>query len=257
MHSPLLLGTLISVVLFAAMWAVCMRLHNYSFLDVTWTYVIGLLAALAAWSGDAPSVRMLVPFIGVMWSVRLGTFVLRRVLRHHPQEDKRYRSLRARWPTPVAFLLFFELQAVIAVVFGVPFLLASRADAPAGVLHWTGLTIAVLSIGGEALADAQASAFKHRSAGPAVLDTGLWRYSRHPNYFFELLFWVGIALTVLDLPWGWTALACPVLIGYFLLRVTGIPLTEQHSLESHGDAYRAYQRRTNAFVPWFPKPRTG
>lgn len=248
----------LAAVVFAGMWLLCQQLRNYGFLDVTWTYMIGVLATLAALVGNAPPSRMWVPLAGLLWSLRLGTFVLRRVVRHHPQEDKRYRTLRTRWPTPLAFLLFFELQAAIAVVFAVPFLLAARESQTAGPVQWLGLVIAVLGVCGEALADAQASAFKHRATpGVPILDSGLWRYSRHPNYFFELLFWIGIAVSVLDLSWGWTALACPVLIGYFLLGVTGVPLTEQHSLESHGEAYRDYQRRTSVLVPWFPKGSSG
>jgi steroid 5-alpha reductase family enzyme len=86
-----------------------------------------------------------------------------------------------------------------------------------------------------------------------VLDVGLWRYSRHPNYFFEAVAWVGFALAALSAPHGWFGIVCPILILYFLLRVTGIPLTEQHSLETHGDLYRAYQRRTSAFIPLPPR----
>jgi protein-S-isoprenylcysteine O-methyltransferase Ste14 len=81
------------------------------------------------------------------------------------------------------------------------------------------------------------------------------RYSRHPNYSFESLVWWGFSIAVLGFPWGWTSLICPVLMLYFLLRVTGIPLTEKHSIESHGEAYRNYQRRTNRFIPWLAKER--
>jgi steroid 5-alpha reductase family enzyme len=186
----------------------------------------------------------------------LGLFVLARVLRHHPAEDKRYRSLRERWKSPAEFLAFFELQALIAVVFAAPFMAAAFAAEPhMGVLEWVGLLIAAGGIIGEAVADGQSQAFKSRAdAQRRILDVGLWRYSRHPNYFFEMVTWVGFALASLALPWGWVGLACPVLITYFLLRVTGVPLTEKHSLETHGEAYRDYQRRTSAVIPWAPKP---
>jgi steroid 5-alpha reductase family enzyme len=240
-------------VLFAASWFVCFKIKNYGFLDVTWTLSIGLLAAIDALVGPAPvERRMLFSAIGLAWSLRLGLFVLARVVRHHPQEDKRYRSLRQRWRTPGAFLAFFELQAFIALLFSIPFLLAAVADAPTlSLLEWIGLGIAVIGIIGEAVADSQAQAFKHRaSADKKILDVGLWHYSRHPNYFFEIVTWIGFALAAIDLPLGWIALLCPLLISYFLLRVTGIPLTEKHSLETHGDLYRDYQRRTSALIPW-------
>jgi len=240
-------------VVFAAMWWISTQVKNYGFLDVTWTLSIGLLALIDGMVGTAPVARRVIfTAAGLGWSLRLGLFVLARVLRHHPTEDKRYRSLRAQWKSPGAFLVFFELQAFVALIFSAPFFAAVYADDPQiGLLEWGGLAIAVLGIVGEALADSQAQAFKKRpSSKQRILDVGLWRYSRHPNYFFEIVTWIGFALAVGDLPHGWMAVACPILIAYFLLRVTGIPLTEKHSLETHGDAYREYQRKTSALIPW-------
>ena len=85
------------------------------------------------------------------------------------------------------------------------------------------------------------------------MDRGLWRYSRHPNYFFEWLVWIAYAMFALASPWGWISLACPAVMLYFLLRVTGIPATEAQALKSRGDDYREYQRTTSAFVPRRPK----
>jgi len=246
----------IVAVLFAAMWALCVRVKNYGFLDVTWTLSIGLLAVIDGLYGSGSITRrVLFSALGAAWSLRLGLFVLARVLRHHPVEDKRYRSLRERWKTPGAFLAFFQLQALVALVFSAPFMAAAFAPDPqVGVLEWIGLLVVSVGIVGEAVADKQSEAFKRRTdAQRRILDLGLWRYSRHPNYFFEMVTWVGFALASLSLPWGWLAMACPVLIIYFLLQVTGVPLTEKHSLETHGEAYRDYQRRTNAVIPWRPR----
>jgi steroid 5-alpha reductase family enzyme len=244
-------------VLFAAMWFLCLRIRNYGFLDVTWTLSIGLLVLLDGLLGAGSRERRILDTVtGLAWSLRLGLFVLARVVRHHPTEDKRYRSLRQQWRSPGAFLVFFELQALIALVFSAPFLSAAYADADVSILEWIVLCIAAVGILGEALADHQAQAFKRRpQASDEILDVGLWRYSRHPNYFFEIIAWIGFALAACRLPLGWLGLLCPVLIVYFLLRVTGIPLTEKHSLETRGDAYREYQRRTHALIPWRPKNR--
>jgi steroid 5-alpha reductase family enzyme len=238
---------------FASMWWICVRVKNYGFLDVTWTLSIGLLALVDGLMGSAPlERRLLFTVAGAGWSLRLGLFVLVRVLRHHPTEDKRYGSLRQQWRSPGAFLAFFELQALIALIFSVPFLAAAYASTPeVSALEWAGLCVAVVGVFGEALADAQAQAFKQRAgSNKKILDVGLWRYSRHPNYFFEIVTWIGFAFAAITLPMGWISLACPILIAYFLLRVTGIPLTEKHSIETHGDLYRDYQRRTSALVPW-------
>jgi steroid 5-alpha reductase family enzyme len=117
-----------------------------------------------------------------------------------------------------------------------------------------GLILAVLATAGESLADWQAQRFKHRTHDKnAVNDVGLWRYSRHPNYFFESLVWWGLFVAALPFPHGWVTVVCPLLMLYLLLNVTGIPLTEKHSLQSRGETYRQYQRRTSRFIPWFPR----
>jgi steroid 5-alpha reductase family enzyme len=247
----------IAVLVFALAWGFSARAKNYGFLDVTWTLSIGLLALVDGLNGTGNVTRrVLFTVVGVAWSLRLGIFVLARVLRHHPTEDKRYRTLRERWKGPGAFLAFFELQALIAVMFSVPFLSAAFAEGPhISILEGLGLLVAAAGIIGEAVADGQAHAFKRRAdSRNAILDVGLWRYSRHPNYFFEMVTWVGFAVAALPLPLGFLAIACPILIIYFLLRVTGVPLTEKHSLETHGDAYRQYQRTTSAIIPRLPKP---
>ncbi len=252
----LVVGTGIAVVAFAAVWVVSYRIKNYGYLDVIWSLSVAVLAPVYAWLGSGDLTRRIVfALIGAVWSLRLGLYVLVRVSRLHPREDARYRTLRERWHTPGRFLLFFELQALIAVLFSLPFLLASLNARPGlGVLEWCGLTLALCATAGEALADWQAQRFKRDPANQrAVVDVGLWRYSRHPNYFFESVVWWGFFLAALDSPYGWVTVVCPLLMLYILLEVTGVKLTEKHSLESRGEAYRAYQRKTSRFIPWFPK----
>lgn len=256
MLSSLLIATGTALIGFALVWLVCLRINNYGFLDAAWSLSIAVLAPLYAALGDGdPGRRLAFTLVGAAWSLRLGLYVLIRVARLHPREDARYRTLREKWPGPWRFLVFFELQALIAVVFSLPFLLASRNPQPGlGFFEWLGLMLAVCAIAGESLSDWQAQRFKSNPAHRhAVVDVGLWRYSRHPNYFFESLVWWGLCIAALDSPYGVLTVVCPLLMLYLLLRVTGIPLTEKHSLESRGEAYRAYQRRTSRFLPGFPK----
>ena len=111
-----------------------------------------------------------------------------------------------------------------------------------------------MAFAGEITADAQLSRFKSNPANRGKLcDVGLWRYSRHPNYFFESVIWLAYALFALSSPWGWVGLASPALILYFLLKVTGIPATEAQALRTKGEAYRRYQETTSVFIPWFPR----
>ena len=252
----LAIGAAIALVVFALVWAVCVRINNYGFLDAIWSLSVAILAPIYAILGDGLPLRKIAfTVVGMAWSLRLGLYILIRVWGHLPEEDKRYQTLRESWPGPGRFLLFFELQALIAVLFSLPFLLAAVNSSPQlGALEVIGLTLAVCATVGEAAADWQAQRFKRDPANRGrVLNIGLWHYSRHPNYFFEAMAWWGFFLAALDSPHGWITVLCPLLMLYFLLKVTGIPLTEKHSLESRGDAYRAYQRTTSKFIPWFPK----
>jgi steroid 5-alpha reductase family enzyme len=252
----LLVGTGIALLAVGLVWFASARVRNYGFLDVAWSLSVAVLAPLYAVLGDGAATRRLAfAAVGAAWSLRLGLYILIRVVRMHPREDARYRTLRERWRGPGRFFLFFELQALIAVVFSLPFLLAAFNTQPGlGNFERIGLILALCATLGEGLADWQAQRFKrNRTNQGAVVDVGLWRYSRHPNYFFESLVWWGFCIAALDSRYGAATLVCPLLMLYLLLNVTGIPLTEKHSLESRGEAYRAYQRRTSRFVPWFPK----
>ncbi len=243
---------------FAALYFVARRLDNYGIVDVAWSYAFTPVAWFyaAAGPGWLPR-RVLVATLVTLWATRLGTHLLRRVASHHPFEDGRYLQLRRDWAGNFAGKMFgfFQLQAASIVLLAVPFLLPVLNPSPA--LHWfelLGVALWIAALTGEAIADAQLAAFKRDPAHRGrVCDVGLWRYSRHPNYFFEWLVWVAFAAIALASPWGWLGLLAPAAILHLLLRVTGIPLNEEQSLRSKGDAYRRYQQTTSAFVPWFPK----
>jgi steroid 5-alpha reductase family enzyme len=245
-------------VVFALVWAVCVRINNYGYLDVVWSLSVAILAPLYAVLGTGDvNRRAAFATVGALWSLRLGLYIFLRVTRKHPVEDARYRTLREKWPGRWRFLLFFELQALVAVLFSLPFLLASLNPHPGlQAVEIAGLLLALFATGGESLADWQAQRFKRNPRNKsAIVNIGLWRYSRHPNYFFESLVWWGFFIAALDSPWGWVTLACPVVMLYLLLNVTGIPLTEKHSVESRGEAYRAYQRTTSRFIPFLREKR--
>jgi steroid 5-alpha reductase family enzyme len=164
------------------------RIDNYGIVDVAWSYAFGALAAFYALAATGwPVRRALIAALALTWSARLGTHLLVRVAGHHPVEDGRYLELRGKWAANFGprMFRFFQFQAVSVVLLGAPFLLASLN--PAARLHpleIAGTVLWLLAISGEALADAQLAAFKRSGGGPGrVCDVGLWRYSRHPNYF--------------------------------------------------------------------------
>lgn len=245
------------VVLFSLLYLVARRIDNYGIVDVVWSYAFGPLAVFYAIAGPGwlPR-RVAIAALATGWSLRLGTHLGRRVASHHPKEDGRYEQLRLEWAGKFAPMMFgfFQLQAASVVLLGVAFLLPALNPAPGfHPLEIAGAVLWLVAIVGEATADAQLAAFKRNAPQGRVCDVGLWRYSRHPNYFFEWLVWVAYLLFALGSPHGWIALLGPASILYLLLRVTGIPLTEQQSLRSRGDAYRHYQETTSAFIPWFPR----
>jgi steroid 5-alpha reductase family enzyme len=247
------IGAAVTLTLMLALWALHVQIRNAGVVDVGWAAGIGMLAVLYALYGSGdPSRRALAGILGGVWSLRLTLHLARRV--GSEPEDGRYREMRIRWRTNVTakFLAFFLLQGALDVFLAVPFLVAS-VDPRRGIgaFEIAGVALWLVSIWGESLADSQLRRFKAEPSNRGrVCRTGLWNHSRHPNYFFEWLVWCAFALFALGSPHGWVAIACPALMLYFLLRVTGIPATEQHALTSRGEEYREYQRSTSAFVPW-------
>ncbi|MFZ4682334.1 MAG: DUF1295 domain-containing protein [Terrimicrobiaceae bacterium] len=249
------IGMNAAVLLMAITWLICRQINNAGYVDVAWSYafalVVGIFFALGA--GD-PVRKALIAGMVTIWSLRLGTHLLIRVTKHHPQEDARYAALREQFPKRVWYMFFgfFQLQAVLVGLLCAPFAAACANPSPA--LHpWeiAGAILWLVAISGESLADHQLNRFRTNAANKGkVCDTGLWRYSRHPNYFFEWIIWVAYFVFSLGTPGAWITFYVPLLMLYFLTKVTGIPPAEAQSLKSRGDAYRAYQRTTSAFIPW-------
>lgn len=252
-------GTAVAAGLFTLTWLLSLKLDNFSFVDVTWSYALAVVAPLYAWlaGGGWTQRKIIAVTMAVVWSVRLGTYLFFRVKRHHPHEDVRYAVLREKWRDALArnFFFFFQAQAVLIVLLAVPVQLACLNPASRlNAVEIVGALVWLTGICGEALSDAQMQRFKADPASKGkVCQVGLWRYSRHPNYFFESVVWWGFWLFACGSPWGWVTLYAPLLMLHFLLRVTGIPLTEECAVKNKGDAYREYQRTTSAFVPWPPK----
>jgi steroid 5-alpha reductase family enzyme len=250
------IGALVAFALFFITWLLSLKLNNFSFVDVAWSYGLTFLAPLYAFAGNGFTQRKIIAVtMAMVWSLRLGTYLFVRIKRHHPHEDARYQVLREKWKGSLArsFFFFFQAQAALILLLSVPILLACLNPSPQiSFLEWIGFAVWLIGIGGEALSDAQMQRFKSDPASKGkVCEVGLWRYSRHPNYFFESVVWWGFWLFACGSPWGWVAIYAPLMILYFLLRVTGIPLTEECAVKSKGAAYREYQRTTSPFIPWF------
>jgi steroid 5-alpha reductase family enzyme len=254
----LLAGMAFVCVMMAGTWGLSLRMRNAGLVDIAWSAGFTPVAIFyARYAHGLPGRRVLIATLMSLWSLRLAAHLFVRVLGAHPEEDRRYGRLRASWGPQFnrRMFAFFQLQAVLIVVLSVPILLICSNPRPhlAGI-EYAGVLVWLIALAGEAVADRQLQRFKaDRGNRGDICQTGLWRYSRHPNYFFEWLIWVAYFLLALAVPGGWWTVYCPLLMLYFLLRVTGIPLAEQLARERRGDAYLQYQRRTSMFVPWFRK----
>jgi len=239
------------------LWLIYRVTNKPMIVDAGWGIGLALIGMLYAWSGEGDAMRRLV--LGAMtglWGLRLGLYLLfTRVLGSH--HDARYDMLEKGWGKniPFRYFMFYQYQAVTIVIMTVPFILIAAHPSPS--LHWlelAGIGVWFVSVVGQAVSDAQLHAFKSDPANKGeVCRRGLWNYSRHPNYFFEWLIWVSYFLMASVTPWGWLTLYAPAGMLYVLLRITGIPLTEENAIRSKGERYREYQRTTSAFVPWFKK----
>jgi steroid 5-alpha reductase family enzyme len=253
----ILIGLLAVALLMLVLWVIHLFTKNAAIVDVGWACGLAMLAAIYGGLGHAFPLRAgLIAAIGCIWGFRLGGYLLFTRVIGQPEEG-RYVQIRKDWKThvPAKFLAFFEFQALLCVVLSGPFLFpALNQKAQLSWLEFVGFGVWLTGMIGEATADAQLNAFKKRPASHGkTCRAGLWGYSRHPNYFFEWVIWLGFAIFALGSPYGFIGLISPALILYFLLRVTGIPATEAQALRTKGDDYRNYHRTTSAFVPWFPK----
>lgn len=252
----LLLGWLVMAVVMALLWLVQRRTGDAGIVDVAWGAGVGSLAVAFAMVSDEGDVvrRTIVALLAGIWAARLSGYVLQRVMTM--PEDGRYQTLKEQWGAEAQRRLFwfYQYQAFGSVFFAVPMLIAARNPRPLGGWDFVGVAIWILAILGETIADRQLDKFRHEPGSKGkVCQTGLWKYSRHPNYFFEWLHWWSYFCLAITGPWGWLSVLAPLAMYYFITQVTGIPPTEQQSLKSRGDAYREYQRTTSPFFPWWPK----
>ncbi|MGV7119628.1 DUF1295 domain-containing protein [Sphingopyxis sp. 550A] len=267
---PAMLGVnfaaLIAVVLI--LWAVAVRIRDVSFIDAFWAFGMVMLAwASALQAGVGAPHGLLLLGLTTLWGLRLAFHLFRRW--RTAGEDPRYRKILGgvmkqrgwSWPRS-ALVMVFLMQAPLLFVTCLPAQIgiwASTADAaPAvGVAGWIGAIAALTGIAFESIGDAQLARFRADPANKGkVLDTGLWRYTRHPNYFGDVLTWWGLWLIAADLG-PWVALASvigPVFLTFTLTRWSGKALLEK-GLQKSRPGYADYVRRTSGFIPWPPKTK--
>lgn len=249
-----LLGALM-VLLMSAGWEWQWRRRNAGIVDVIWTAGVGLGALLCAATGSgAMAPRVVLGVLGVAWAARLALHVGKRVFSE--EEDGRYRYLRAHWQDSQAkFYAFFLAQAVLVLLFALPFAAVAQTPDTTPAALVAGAVIWIIAVTGETVADRQLACFRADPAnrGRTCRD-GLWGRSRHPNYFFEWLHWFAYVALAWGSPLWWLTLSGPLVMYVFLRWISGIPFTEAQALRTRGEDYRAYQRDTPLLFPRLRKP---
>jgi len=246
-------------------WLVWRRTGNAGWVDTTWTFALGTAGAggaVAALVAGLPAPRPLVVIaFAAAWALRLGLHIARRT--GGISDDPRYARLAQGWgaDAPRQMFLLLQKQALVSIPLGLAMVLAAWNPSPLGGGDWVAVVLLVVAIAGEGLADRQLLTFRTKPENRGrICDSGLWSWSRHPNYFFEWLGWFAYPLLAIDLagghPFGWAAFAAPVCMYWLLIHVSGIPPLEAHMVEKHGAAYRAYQARVSAFFPLPPSRET-
>jgi cyclopropane-fatty-acyl-phospholipid synthase len=261
---PMLLLALLALaammLVMTAAWYAQHRTRNAGWVDAFWSFGTGLTGAacaLAQGGGHPPSLRAwLVAALALLWSGRLGFYIARRTAAS-AREDARYARFRTEWGATFSAKMFglLMIQAAVAALLAICVMLAARNPQGFGPLDAAAALLLAGAVWGEAIADAQMHLFRRTAGHGKICDTGLWAWSRHPNYFFECLAWCAYPLFAFNpsWPWGLAAWAGPAAMVWLLTRVSGIPPLEREMVASRGDSYRAYQARVSAFVPLPPR----
>jgi steroid 5-alpha reductase family enzyme len=237
-------------------WLLQLRTRNAGLVDPIWAFTLGALAVVYAALGQAPEApRLLLALMGGFWGVRLGIHLWRR--NAGKPEDFRYAQYRAEWGAAADrnMFWFFQFQNVFTLALSASAFLpvAYRQGEPPEWAFGAAALIWLAAVLGEGQADAQMERFR---ADPArrgqVCRDGLWRYSRHPNYFFECVHWCAYVPLAWGTPWGWVTLLAPAIMALLLMKLSGVPLLEAEMVKRKA-GYAEYVRTTSALIPWPPR----
>jgi steroid 5-alpha reductase family enzyme len=259
LNAPNLFATAlaISAAAMSALWLLSLALRDASIVDVWWGPGFALIAAAAGWlgSGGDPGRRALATTLVVLWGIRLGAYLAWRNTGRG--EDPRYQAMRRRWGArfPIASLVtVFALQGALMWFVSLPVQAVHvSSGGPLGPLDAAGAALAGVGLFFESVGDLQLARFRADPANRArVMDRGLWRYTRHPNYFGDACVWWGLYWIAAATPLGIWTVASPLAMTFFLLRVSGVALLER-SIGKRRPDYAEYAARTSAFVPWPPR----
>lgn len=249
-NAAIILGVLI------LLWLISVAIKDVSFIDAFWGFSFVIIAAVTylLTEGGSEERRLLILCITAVWGTRLAAYLVWRWRLEGP--DGRYLAMLGKaepHPHRFSFRMVFMLQGVLLLIVSLPIQLGSIPAEPTavGVIGWIGAGLAIIGILFETIGDFQLARFKAKGTG-GVLDTGLWRYTRHPNYFGDTCVWWGLFLIAAETTLGLFSIIGPLLMTYLLLKWSGAALLERRMKRAKPE-YEDYVRRTSAFIPWPPK----
>jgi steroid 5-alpha reductase family enzyme len=261
MTVPTLLGVnaIVLVGCFLLVWLLCVKIGDMTPVDSFWAFGMVLMAFSTFAQTGVTDRRILLTGLCALWGIRLGLYLLWRWRDHGP--DRRYRNLLGKAYTnrgwglaKASLILVFATQAPLLFIVCLPVQLGQLDATPIGLQSLFGTLVALVGIACESLGDWQLTRFrKNPDNQDQVMRSGLWRYTRHPNYFGDACCWWGLYLIAADSAVGWWSLPGPVLLTWTLMKWSGAPLIEGR-MKRKKPGYDDYIRRTSGFVPWPPKP---
>ncbi len=250
-------AAIVVFIYFFLFFLVAQLIRNNSIVDMGWGagFIVVALATLFI-QGAYAERNLLLLLLVTIWGGRLTYYIVRR--NWGKPEDFRYARWRrewGRWLVPRAFLQVFMLQGFLMLVIGYPIILVNANPEPGlNALDYLGLLVWLVGFYFESVGDKQMAEFKKDPANKGrIINVGLWKYSRHPNYFGEATMWWGIFLLSLSVPFGWSAIISPLAITFLLLYVSGVPMLEKKYKDN--PEFREYAKVTSKFFPWFPKKK--
>ncbi len=237
-------------------WLLQLKTKNGGLVDAVWALTLGGLAVLYALAGTAPvETRIVLAVMGAAWGVRLGWYLW--VRNWGKPEDFRYAQFRKDWGAAVNVKMFwfFQFQNIFTLLLSASAFIAVAYRPDAAPLWAVALAIAIwlVSVIGEGIADAQMERFRSNPSNKGkVCRDGLWRYSRHPNYFFETVHWLAYVPLAFGSPYWWATLGAPLVMAFLLTKLSGMPLLEKE-MAARKPGYADYIAKTSALIPWPPK----
>jgi steroid 5-alpha reductase family enzyme len=249
----LLLAASFVVVWMSCIWLVYLLCKNPAIVDLAWTLSIGGISTIYYYLGEPSFATRLIYALMIIWTSRLTILIVYRLIKF--KTDGRYEELDKKWAgsLPSKYFIFFMAQGAAAIVMTLPLLFIATFQKE----HWMdvlGIFCMIIGLIGVISSDVSLQSFiaKKENRGE-VCEKGLWKYSRHPNYFFEWVYWLGLFFFAVTVSGGWITILSPLTLLITLLFFTGIPAAEERSLITKKEKYIDYQRRVSSFIPWLPR----